>query len=71
MKHFKSHFNNPNDSLTGAVVSTFTGLPNLAHFYEFCYERHLIAGGCFFGAAAAGWWNDRYGRKRTIQVRVI
>ncbi|KAF8640262.1 hypothetical protein AX16_010157 [Volvariella volvacea WC 439] len=25
-------------------------------------------GGCFFGAAAAGWANDRYGRKRTIQI---
>ncbi|PPQ91031.1 hypothetical protein CVT25_013956 [Psilocybe cyanescens] len=25
-------------------------------------------GGCFFGAAGAGWANDRYGRKRTIQI---
>ncbi|KAK7042917.1 hypothetical protein VNI00_008653 [Paramarasmius palmivorus] len=25
-------------------------------------------GGCFFGAAAAGWFNDRFGRKRTIQI---
>ncbi|KAF8072066.1 general substrate transporter [Lyophyllum atratum] len=25
-------------------------------------------GGCFFGAMAAGWANDRFGRKRTIQI---
>ncbi|KAG7089023.1 hypothetical protein E1B28_010734 [Marasmius oreades] len=25
-------------------------------------------GGCFFGAAAAGWFNDRFGRNRTIQI---
>ncbi|KAF9442102.1 general substrate transporter [Macrolepiota fuliginosa MF-IS2] len=25
-------------------------------------------GGCFFGAAAAGWLNDRLGRKRAIQI---
>ncbi|KAI0067207.1 general substrate transporter [Artomyces pyxidatus] len=46
---FKSHFNNPSPSLTGAVVSTFNG-------------------GCFFGALAAGWLNDKLGRKRTVQV---
>ncbi|KJA22939.1 hypothetical protein HYPSUDRAFT_40448 [Hypholoma sublateritium FD-334 SS-4] len=28
-------------------------------------------GGCFFGAAAAGWANDKYGRKRTIQIGCI
>ncbi|KAF5386507.1 hypothetical protein D9757_005857 [Collybiopsis confluens] len=27
-----------------------------------------FSGGAFFGAATAGWLNDRYGRKRTIQV---
>lgn len=27
-----------------------------------------FTGGCFFGAAASGWWNDRFGRKRTIQI---
>lgn len=49
--HFKSFVNNPGnyDSLSGAVVSTFTG-------------------GCFFGAALAGWTNDRFGRKRSIQL---
>ncbi|KAI0077861.1 general substrate transporter [Panus rudis PR-1116 ss-1] len=48
---FKSFINNPGnyDSLSGAVVSTFTG-------------------GCFFGAALAGWTNDRFGRKRSIQL---
>ncbi|ESK89546.1 mfs sugar [Moniliophthora roreri MCA 2997] len=25
-------------------------------------------GGCFFDAAAAGWFNERFGRKRTIQI---
>ncbi|KAF8150613.1 general substrate transporter [Crassisporium funariophilum] len=25
-------------------------------------------GGCFFGAAGAGWANDKWGRKRTIQI---
>ncbi|THU85524.1 sugar transporter [Dendrothele bispora CBS 962.96] len=25
-------------------------------------------GGCFFGAAGAGWANDKFGRKRTIQL---
>ncbi|CAA7265537.1 unnamed protein product [Cyclocybe aegerita] len=28
-------------------------------------------GGCFFGAAGAGWSNDRFGRKRTIQIACI
>ncbi|KAI0784194.1 general substrate transporter [Abortiporus biennis] len=49
--HFKAFVNDPGnyDSLSGAVVSTFTG-------------------GCFFGAALAGWTNDRFGRKRSIQL---
>lgn len=25
-------------------------------------------GGCFFGSAAAGWFNDKWGRKRSIQI---
>ncbi|EJF64770.1 general substrate transporter [Dichomitus squalens] len=51
---FKSFVNNPKnyDSLSGAVVSTFTG-------------------GCFFGAATAGWTNDKFGRIRTVQLGVI
>ncbi|TFK75143.1 general substrate transporter [Pluteus cervinus] len=28
-------------------------------------------GGCFFGAAIAGWANDKYGRKRTIQLGAL
>ncbi|KAF9259393.1 sugar transporter, partial [Marasmius fiardii PR-910] len=28
-------------------------------------------GGCFFGAAAAGWFNDRLGRNRTIQIGAL
>ncbi|OCH84054.1 general substrate transporter, partial [Obba rivulosa] len=51
---FKNFVNNPGNyaSLSGAVVSTFTG-------------------GCFFGCAAAGWANDRFGRKRTIQIGAV
>ncbi|CEL59439.1 High-affinity glucose transporter OS=Kluyveromyces lactis (strain ATCC 8585 / CBS 2359 / DSM 70799 / NBRC 1267 / NRRL Y-1140 / WM37) GN=HGT1 PE=3 SV=1 [Rhizoctonia solani AG-1 IB] len=48
-KKFHEYFNEPDDELLGAVVSTF-------------------AGGCFFGAMAAGWLADRIGRKRTIQA---
>ncbi|EKM58415.1 uncharacterized protein PHACADRAFT_252717 [Phanerochaete carnosa HHB-10118-sp] len=40
------------DSLSGAVVSTFTG-------------------GCFFGAALAGWSSDRLGRKRSTQLGAV
>ncbi|OSC98277.1 general substrate transporter [Trametes coccinea BRFM310] len=51
---FKSFVNNPGnyDSLSGAVVSTFTG-------------------GCFFGAAGAGWVNDRFGRRLTVQLGAL
>jgi len=51
---FKDFIGHPNNyaSLSGAVVSTFTG-------------------GCFFGAALAGWSNDRIGRKRSIQLGAI
>ncbi|KAH9856650.1 general substrate transporter [Lenzites betulinus] len=51
---FKGFVNNASnyDSLSGAVVSTFTG-------------------GCFFGAAGAGWVNDKYGRKRTVQLGAL
>ncbi|KAL9714372.1 hypothetical protein Ac2012v2_002684 [Leucoagaricus gongylophorus] len=28
-------------------------------------------GGCFFGAAAAGWFNDKWGRKRSIQIGAL
>ncbi|CAL1716887.1 unnamed protein product [Somion occarium] len=52
--YFKAFVKNPGnyDSLSGAVVSTFTG-------------------GCFFGAALAGWTNDRFGRKRSIQLGAL
>ncbi|KZT07730.1 general substrate transporter [Laetiporus sulphureus 93-53] len=48
---FEDFVNDPGNysSLSGAVVSTFTG-------------------GCFFGAAVAGWTNDRIGRKLSIQL---
>ncbi|KAH9945007.1 general substrate transporter [Epithele typhae] len=50
-KSFVGHESNY-ESLSGAVVSTFTG-------------------GCFFGAMGAGWTNDRFGRRRTIQLGAI
>ncbi|GJE99916.1 MFS sugar transporter [Phanerochaete sordida] len=51
---FKAFIGHPEnyDSLSGAVVSTFTG-------------------GCFFGAALAGWTNDKLGRKRSIQLGAV
>ncbi|KAI8980052.1 general substrate transporter [Trametes punicea] len=51
---FQSFVNNPSDydSLSGAVVSTFTG-------------------GCFFGAAGAGWVNDKFGRRLTVQLGAL
>ncbi|RDX57036.1 general substrate transporter [Lentinus brumalis] len=51
---FKSFISNPGsyDSLSGAVVSTFTG-------------------GCFLGAALAGWTNDKLGRIRTVQIGAV
>ncbi|KAF4571348.1 hypothetical protein EYR36_008677 [Pleurotus pulmonarius] len=44
-----------NASIRGGVVSSF----------------NVFLGGCFFGAMGAGWCNDRFGRKRTIQVGSI
>ncbi|KAF7424377.1 hypothetical protein PC9H_009684 [Pleurotus ostreatus] len=44
-----------NASIRGGVVSSF----------------NVFLGGCFFGAMGAGWCNDRFGRKRTIQVGTI
>ncbi|KAJ7253499.1 general substrate transporter [Mycena rebaudengoi] len=49
---FHVYFKNPDDSIIGAIVSTF-------------------AGGCFFGAAAAGTLASRVGRKRTIQIGAL
>ncbi|EPT01377.1 hypothetical protein FOMPIDRAFT_1048820 [Fomitopsis schrenkii] len=51
---FEDFVNDPAkySSLSGAVVSTFTG-------------------GCFFGCMLAGWTNDRFGRKRSIQLGAL
>ncbi|KAJ6620013.1 general substrate transporter [Mycena sp. CBHHK59/15] len=49
---FHAYFHSPNESIIGAIVSTF-------------------AGGCFFGAAAAGTLATRVGRKRTIQLGAL
>ncbi|KAG8842563.1 hypothetical protein FRB91_004102, partial [Serendipita sp. 411] len=49
---FHKYFNQPNDDIIGAIVSTF-------------------AGGCFFGAAAAGWLANSVGRKRTVQAGAL
>ncbi|KIK56699.1 hypothetical protein GYMLUDRAFT_47000 [Collybiopsis luxurians FD-317 M1] len=56
---------------SGIIASVLT----MSHFEARFSKRPSIqgavvstfSGGCFFGAAVAGWVNDRYGRKRTIQ----
>lgn len=54
--HFKSFVNHPGkyDSLSGAVVSTFTGM-SFPFFCRPSLHPDTISGGCFFGTALAGW----------------
>ncbi|KAI0767994.1 general substrate transporter [Trametes elegans] len=62
---FKDFVNNPGnyDSLSGAVVSTFTGTSQ--------YADNPALGGCFFGSAGAGWVNDKFGRRVTVQLGAL
>ncbi|EJD07134.1 sugar transporter [Fomitiporia mediterranea MF3/22] len=61
---------------SGIIASVIT----MSHFKNFFHNPaspmigavvSTFTGGCFFGAAASGWWNDRFGRKRTIQIGCI
>ena len=69
--HFASDFHNPDSNLTGAIVSTFTGTcPSQLSNGRLVFTEMLnTTGGAFFGAALAGWMNDKFGRERSIQVR--
>ncbi|KAF4614243.1 hypothetical protein D9613_007735 [Agrocybe pediades] len=57
---------------SGIIASVITMEHYIAHFGEDPSIKGAIVstfnGGCFFGAAGAGWANDRFGRKRTIQI---
>jgi hypothetical protein len=62
-------------SLLGVVSSILTMDKWLEHFdnpgpsLQGAFVS-VFPGGCFFGAALAGYLGDRIGRKRTIQVRI-
>ncbi|KZT35508.1 general substrate transporter [Sistotremastrum suecicum HHB10207 ss-3] len=61
------------DSGVIASVLTFPSFTNQFGFHGSDDPRSsavvaTFTGGCFFGAAAAGWSSDRLGRKRTIQI---
>ncbi|KAG6917522.1 hypothetical protein DXG01_002269 [Tephrocybe rancida] len=55
----------------GIIASVLTMERYQAHFSsDSSIEGAVVStfnGGCFFGAMGAGWANDRFGRKRTIQ----
>jgi sugar porter (SP) family MFS transporter len=57
---------------SGIISSVLTMKHYIAHFGNDPDIQGAVVstfnGGCFFGAAAAGWTNDKIGRKRTIQL---
>ncbi|GLB40553.1 putative general substrate transporter [Lyophyllum shimeji] len=57
---------------SGIIASVITMERYLARFGNDPSIKGAVVstfnGGCFFGAMGAGWANDRFGRKRTIQI---
>jgi len=57
---------------SGIIASVITMKHYNAHFTNDPSIQGAVVstfnGGCFFGSAAAGWFNDKWGRKRTIQI---
>ncbi|KAF8807060.1 hypothetical protein BYT27DRAFT_7242680 [Phlegmacium glaucopus] len=57
---------------TGIISSILTMDHYIAHFGNDPNIKGAVVstfnGGCFFGAAGAGWANDKWGRKRCIQI---
>ncbi|CAA7265582.1 unnamed protein product [Cyclocybe aegerita] len=60
---------------SGIIASVITMDHYIAHFGNDADIKGAVVstfnGGCFLGAAGAGWSNDRFGRKRTIQIGCI
>ncbi|KXN88486.1 High-affinity glucose transporter [Leucoagaricus sp. SymC.cos] len=57
---------------SGIIASVITMDRYKARFTDDASIRGAVVstfnGGCFFGSAAAGWFNDKWGRKRSIQI---
>lgn len=73
MTQFREQFNLRTD-IEGAIVSTFAGTFDhrpINPSEKFDVTLSSTPGGCFIGAAASGWANDKFGRKLTIQVRSV
>ncbi|KAF9485224.1 general substrate transporter [Pholiota conissans] len=60
---------------SGIISSVITMTHYIDHFGDDPNIKGAIVstfnGGCFIGAAGAGWTNDKYGRKRTIQIGAL
>ncbi|KAF8199532.1 sugar transporter [Pholiota molesta] len=60
---------------SGIISSVLTMTHYIDHFGDDPNIKGAIVstfnGGCFIGSAAAGWANDKYGRKRAIQIGAL
>ncbi|KAJ3573126.1 hypothetical protein NP233_g2626 [Leucocoprinus birnbaumii] len=60
---------------SGIIASVITMSRYQARFTDDASIRGAVVstfnGGCFFGSAAAGWFNDKWGRKRSIQIGAL
>jgi len=60
---------------SGIIASVITMERYLSRFGDDPSKKGAVVstfnGGCFFGTLGAGWANDRFGRKRTIQIGCI